>query len=129
MEFNDNSPIYQQIADLVMEKILTGQWNADDRIPSVRETASSLEVNPNTVAHAYAYLQEQGIIYNQRGIGYHVAPEGAAQARSLKREAFIRGQLPVVFRTMQVLNMSIDELTELYQQYIRNKEIRNENEQ
>lgn len=133
MEFKEDKPIYQQIADLVMEKILTGQWHSGDRIPSVRETASGMEVNPNTVAHAYTYLQEQGIIYNQRGIGYHVAPEGREKARRLKRESFIRRELPEVFRTMEALGMSIGELTGLYREYGRenaaNEEKEHEDEQ
>ena len=126
MEFKENRPIYMQIADLVMEKILTGEWKVSDRVPSVREIAASVEVNPNTVVHAYSYLQEQGIIYNRRGIGYHVASEGDRRARELKREIFVREVLPEVFRTMRALGMDMEELKRLYQEF-ESKEIHERN--
>jgi DNA-binding transcriptional regulator YhcF (GntR family) len=128
MEFNDNRPIYLQIADLVMEKIVAGEWGEADRIPSVRETAASVEVNPNTVVHAYSYLQEQGIIYNRRGIGYHVAPEGDRKAREVKRRNFIRQVLPEVFRTMRTLDMGMDELQRFYREFEEGERTKHENE-
>jgi DNA-binding transcriptional regulator YhcF (GntR family) len=127
MEFKDDRPIYMQIADLVMEKILSGEWGESDRIPSVRETASSVEVNPNTVVHAYTYLQEQGIIYNRRGIGYHVAPDGESRARELKRETFVREVLPQVFRTMRALDMDMEELGRLYRDFEHNTDSERKN--
>ncbi|HRN58369.1 MAG TPA: GntR family transcriptional regulator, partial [Agriterribacter sp.] len=51
MQFKDSQSIYLQIADYVCEKILLGEWKAEQRIPSVRELAVQLEVNPNTVMH------------------------------------------------------------------------------
>ena len=58
MEFHKKDAIYLQIADLMCERILRGTWPENERIPSVRELAVSLEVNPNTVMRTYAYLQE-----------------------------------------------------------------------
>jgi GntR family transcriptional regulator len=129
MEFNDNRPIYLQIADLVMEKIITATWQAHDRIPSVRELAVSLEVNPNTVMHAYTFLQEQGIVYNRRGIGYHVAENGGSGAKKLKRSEFVKGELPRIFRTMKVLDIEADEMKKMYEEYMSNMEEIYENEQ
>ncbi|MFP4267363.1 MAG: GntR family transcriptional regulator [Spirochaetaceae bacterium] len=117
MEFNENRPIYLQIADLVMEKIIHGVWKGGDRIPSVRELAVSLEVNPNTVIHAYGYLQDNGIIHNRRGIGYHVSEEGREAAKKFKREEFLSRELPGIFRAMQVLDIGIDEIKTLYDEY------------
>ena len=78
MEFRQNRPIYLQIADLIADDILNGKWQPGARIPSVRELSVSVEVNPNTAMRAYAYLQDQGIIVNRRGIGYFAA-QGAVQ--------------------------------------------------
>ncbi|MFO7849793.1 MAG: GntR family transcriptional regulator, partial [Spirochaetia bacterium] len=100
MEFNENRPIYLQIADLVMEKIINGVWKEGDRIPSVRELAVSLEVNPNTVMHSYGHLQDNGIIHNRRGIGYHVSEKGREEAKKFKRAEFLSKELPEIFRTM-----------------------------
>ena len=57
MQFRETRPIYLQIADYVCEKILLRQWNAGERIPSVRELAVTLEVNPNTVMRTVEFLQ------------------------------------------------------------------------
>ena len=67
MEFKENRPIFIQIADDFCDQILQGTLKADDRIPSVRETAAAFQVNPNTVVRTYSHLQEKGIIRNQRG--------------------------------------------------------------
>ena len=75
MEFRENQPIYMQIADYFCNNILSTEWKQDEKIPSVREVAVIMEVNPNTAMRAYTYLQEKEIIYNKRGIGYFVAPE------------------------------------------------------
>ena len=69
MEFNQPKGIYQQIADQVRDRIAGGEWPAGDRIPSVREMAVNLGVNPNTVTRSYQTLQDKGIIENRRGIG------------------------------------------------------------
>ena len=76
MEFRDNEAIYLQIAALVSDNILLGKWPGEQKIPSVRDLAVELEVNPNTVMRSYEFLQNQGIIYNKRGLGLFVAPDG-----------------------------------------------------
>ena len=53
MEFGKDQAIYLQIADLICENILSGEWAAETKIPSVRELAINLEVNPNTVMRTY----------------------------------------------------------------------------
>ena len=75
MEFNQPKGIYQQIAEQVRERIAGGEWAGGDRIPSVREMAVTLGVNPNTVTRSYQSLLENAIIENRRGIGYFVAEE------------------------------------------------------
>ena len=54
--FGDNRPIYLQISGWICEKILRGEWVADQRIPSLRELGVLLEVNPNTVVRTCEYL-------------------------------------------------------------------------
>jgi GntR family transcriptional regulator len=117
MEFKEKHSIYLQIASLFFDKILLKEWRADDRVPSIRELAISLEVNPNTIVRTYTYLQEKGIIYNKRGIGYFVTIEGYNIACSLKKEAFINEEMPGLFNTMDLLNMSIDDIGKLYEEY------------
>ncbi|MEQ9218439.1 MAG: GntR family transcriptional regulator [Cyclobacteriaceae bacterium] len=117
MEFNDNQAIYLQIADLFCENILRKKWNPGDRIPSVREMAVDIEVNPNTVMRTFNYLQEKGIIYNKRGIGYFVSDDGFDKTRSLKKEDFINQELPRFFKMMELLKLNISDLESLYHSY------------
>jgi GntR family transcriptional regulator len=114
MEFTQNQAIYMQIADRLCENILTGAWKPGDRVPSVRELAEQTEVNPNTVMRTFGYLQDQGIVQNQRGIGYFVAPGAYEITRARMRESFVGIELPRVFRTMDLLRMGFDELQSLY---------------
>lgn len=117
MDFVETQAIYQQVADHVCEKILRRAWPEDERIPSVRELAMDLQVNPNTVNKAYAYLQDRDLIHNKRGIGYFVSAGAVGRTRSLKREEFFTEELPRVFRTMDLLGVSSDEIADRYDAY------------
>ncbi|MFO8066393.1 MAG: GntR family transcriptional regulator [Bacteroidales bacterium] len=114
MEFIENQSIYMQIADVFCENILSGKWKANERIPSVRDIAVQMEVNPNTAMRAFIYLQDRGIIYNKRGIGYFVEENGFDKALSLKREEFIKRDIPNIMRTMKLLNISCKDMEKLY---------------
>jgi DNA-binding transcriptional regulator YhcF (GntR family) len=117
MDFRDDQAIYLQIADLFCENILLGKWNPGDRIPSVREMAVSIEVNPNTVMRTFTYLQEKGIIYNKRGIGYFVSDDGLRKTKSLRKEEFVVNELPRFFKAMQLLNLTMDDMKDYFQQF------------
>ncbi|MGM0498124.1 MAG: GntR family transcriptional regulator [Bacteroidota bacterium] len=114
MEFRENQAIYLQIADIIIENILLKKWPEGDRVPSVREMAVQLEVNPNTVARTFNYLQEKEIIFNKRGIGYFVADNGYERAKAVKREEFIKHDAPAFFKKMELLEMSLEELYKVY---------------
>jgi len=117
MEFDGKQAIYLQIADLVCENILKGVWKPGERIPSIRDLASQLSVNPNTVVKTYAYLESQGIIVNQRGIGFFVAEGGYDEVLRVKREYFLSRECPRFFRQMKLVRLSWEELRRLYDQF------------
>ncbi|HSV89067.1 MAG TPA: GntR family transcriptional regulator [Bacteroidales bacterium] len=110
MDFFENQPIYLQIANHFCENILLQKWKPNERIPSVRDIAVALEVNPNTAMRAFIYLQDKGIIYNKRGIGYYVSEQGFNKALEHKRAMFIEKEMPLVLKTMKLLNISFEEL-------------------
>lgn len=122
MQFEKDKPIYAQIVDRIIENILKNKWKADERIPSVREMAVELEVNPNTVVRSYSYLQEQGLIYNQRGIGYFVMEDGKEKAKQIMRSEFIEKELPSFFKTLRLLGMDMKEVEQNYVTYRRREE-------
>jgi DNA-binding transcriptional regulator YhcF (GntR family) len=116
MEFRQNQAIYLQIADHISERILSGTWAEGERIPSIREMSEDIAVNPNTVMRSYSYLQDLGIIYNQRGIGYFVAEGAHQKTLELKKKNFIRRELPRIFRTMDLLHLTCEDLRVLQQE-------------
>jgi GntR family transcriptional regulator len=113
MEFADKQAIYLQIAERVCEFILSGQWSDGERIPSVREIAVMMEVNPNTANRAYDFLQSQGVIYNKRGIGYFVAEDGHLKTIELRRTEFLENEVPSFFKTMKLLGFTCSDLEKL----------------
>ncbi|KAA3437808.1 GntR family transcriptional regulator [Rufibacter hautae] len=117
MEFRNNEAIYLQIASHVSENILLGKWLPEDKIPSVRELAVQLQVNPNTVMRTFEYLQNQEVIYNKRGIGFFVTPEGVEKVKHHRKERFLQQDLPEFFRNVFLLDISLDELQKRYEQF------------
>ena len=112
MEFNEPRGIYLQIADQIRDRILQGEWGAGERIPSIRELAIELGVNPNTVTRSYQELLAWGVVVNQRGRGYFVTERAAERALGTMREEFMRDELPKLVRAMQTLDIGIEELGE-----------------
>ena len=113
MDFNQNKPIYLQIADSICEKILSGEYLPDERILSVRELGVSLGVNPNTIARVYEHLQGMEIIYNKRGIGYFVAPDAPERILQMQRDEFLKNELPAMVKKMKLLGIPLEVLKEM----------------
>jgi len=118
MDFNPNKAIFLQIADHICEHILLGKWAIETKIPSVRELAIEIAVNPNTVMRTYDFLQQKGIISNKRGVGFFVTTDSAAQIKKYKKEVFVKEDLPQVFRNIYLLDISLEELRERYDAFI-----------
>lgn len=121
MDFNNTQAIYLQIADYVCDKIQLKIWKDDEKIPSVRELAVMLEVNPNTVMRSYEYLQHQEIIYTKRGMGYFTQANAAGNILKTRREQFIQEELPLIFKKMELLNIPVTDLQARYQQFTDQK--------
>ena len=118
MDFDNGKPIYLQIVDFFYENILVKRWLENERIPSVRELAMMVEVNPNTAIRAFNHLQELEVIYNKRGIGYFVSENGYQKVLSVKRGEFMEVTLPDVFKKMRMLDVEFEEVKSSYDQYI-----------
>ena len=114
MMFTNDKPIFQQMADRLEDEILALVYQDDDRIPSVREYAVSLEVNTNTAVKAYEQLARANIIYNKRGMGYYVTPGAREQILQQRRQAFLQEQLPELFRQMRLLDIGIGDVEQAW---------------
>ena len=121
MQFNNSGQaIYLQIVDYVCEKVLLGEWAAESKIPSVRELAVQLEVNPNTVARTYEFLKQQDIIYDKRGIGYFISENGPGNAMAYRKHEFTEKEMPAVFRIMHMLGIEIEDLKTRFEKFKKN---------
>lgn len=105
-----------QISDHLCEEIIKNIWPLEEKVPSIREMAVSLEVNPNTVVRSYAMLEQAGIIEMKRGIGYFVSSKAKQKILDIKKAAFLHEELPRVFKAMDLLNINMDEMIGLYQE-------------
>ena len=79
-------PIYVQIVNQVKTGIAMGRLLPEDPLPSVRQLALELAVNPNTVARAYLDLEHEGVIYKRQGAGTFVSSQGVEMSRNARRK-------------------------------------------
>ncbi|GFN23420.1 MAG: GntR family transcriptional regulator [Thermoanaerobacteraceae bacterium] len=89
LDFRDRRPLHEQIKDQVKKLIITGVLQPDERIPSVRELAQMLAVNPNTIQRAYKELEAEGYIYSIRSKGSFVAQRDPTVSNP-RREELLR---------------------------------------
>jgi len=114
MEYKTDKPIYLQIADYICNNIIQNHWRENERIPSVRDLSVLLGVNPNTVVRSFDNVEQQGIIYNKRGIGYFVSDDAKQQILEIYKKDFFTGLLPEVFRKMKLYGINIEEINQAY---------------
>jgi len=116
MEFNNNIPIYLQIIDNIKQDIVVDKLKAGQKMPSVRELAGILKVNPNTIQRVYQELDREKITYTRRGMGTYVTEEGKTIS-SLKEEISRKIILDFV-EGMNKLGFSNEELISTLKEYL-----------
>ena len=119
MNWDNHIPLHVQIAELVQKQILQQKYKQGERIPSVREMAMSVEVNPNTVAKSYEILADKGVIQIQRGQGYFVHSNAIILLKEELKKQFLTQQLEEFFKTIRLLDISFVEINTLYQSYLQ----------
>jgi GntR family transcriptional regulator len=113
MEFKSNRGIFLQIADNLCNQILEGKLLPEERVLSVRELAVELEVNRNTVMRSYAYLQDEGIFENKRGVGFFVSKFAIKKINDREKKDFFENELPFLLKKIELLKLNSEDLTEL----------------
>ncbi len=112
MQFNINNssgrPVYQQIIDQVKRDIALGRLIKNEKLPTVRQLAGQLAINPNTIGKAYRQLEQQGIIVTKAGAGAFVANLDSSLSRSV-REKLISEELERI--AVDAFHMQIDRQT------------------
>ena len=118
MNFKDNKAIYLQIADRIGDQIIAGTLTPEGKVPSVRELAAEIEVNANTVARTFDHLQQNGIIYTKRGLGYFVCPDAKEKIVGLRRDQLTQGEMDYFMGQLKAVGITPAELQALYSDYL-----------
>lgn len=109
IEFDNNQPIYIQIMNYIKGEIITGKLKPGDKIPSVRELAAELQINPNTVQRTFQELEREEIVETRRGMGRYVTGREEtimAIKKEMSKEVldrFIRGMQELGFQGEEIL--------------------------
>ena len=108
LNYRDSRPIYEQIKESVRKLILSGAMTAGERLPSVRELAADLAINPNTIQRAYRELESEGFIYSIAGKGSFAADR--ADIGAVQKTAYFE-KFAAAARELLLLGMTVEELS------------------
>ena len=108
--WRDDQPIYRQIRDRVVAAVLEGGLKEGEALPSVRQVAVDLQVNPLTVSKAYQELADEGLIERRRGVGMFVVEGARAALTRREREVFLKEEWPALLERIRRLGLDPDTL-------------------
>lgn len=111
LNYGDHRPIYEQIKEKTKEYIINGAMNEHEKLPSVREVAAQLAINPNTIQKAYKELEMEGYVYSQKAKGYFVAPMKKSVQFIKREEAF--GELESIVKELKYLGAEKREIEDI----------------
>ena len=110
---NDHTSIYLQIAKMLEDGILRGEYPEESQVPSTNELARAFNINPATAAKGINRLVDEGLLYKRRGIGMFVAEGALKTLQARRRKAFAGEQARALVREAMRLGMSQEELLQL----------------
>lgn len=108
--WDQNTPIYQQLRDRTIASILSGELTEGDLLPSVRQVAVDLQINPLTVSKAYQGLVDEALVELQRGIGMRIKAGAKEKLLEAEREYFLSHDWPKILQRMARLGLEFDDL-------------------
>ena len=111
LDFGDSRPLYEQIKEKIRELIVKGALLSGEQIPSVRDMARDMAINPNTIQKAYKELEGEGFIVVMRGRGYFVAPRDYTKEKA-PADDLLR-QLKKIADELKFLGMKDEEIIEI----------------
>lgn len=114
-----SDPIYRQLVDQVRRLVAGGQLAPGDGLPSVREVAQQLTVNPMTVSKAYGLLETEGVLVRRRGVGMAVAERSSRPPDAVGRAALLRPTLERAAREARELELDPATVLSLFTQVLK----------
>jgi len=115
MNFDQKTPIYQQLAESIRQDILTGALKEENAIPSVRQISVEYGLNPQTVLNATQLLIQEGLLEKRRGLGMFVQKQARKQLNTSASERFRNETVQALVQEAQLLSISREDLIELIQ--------------
>ena len=114
LDYRDPRPIYEQIVERITELAITGVLPPHEKLPSVRQLAMELSINPNTIQRSYQILEQNGVIYSQKGRGSFVSE--SFESLRQERERDILRQIKKLAVDALRLNMEREKLVDQIEQ-------------
>jgi GntR family transcriptional regulator len=108
--WNDDQPIYRQITDVIIGRVLDGTYPEGELLPSVRACADEFDVSPLTAAKVFQELDKEELTIKRRGIGAEVSPGSRSDLLKREREKFMKVEWPEVLERMKQLGINLKDL-------------------
>lgn len=115
--FTSGKPVYLQISDRIIKSVLSGEYRPGQQIPAVRQLALEAAVNPNTVQHAFAELEHDGIIISKGTMGRYVTED--AQVVEICRKKMAQQIVVNFIENMRQLSISNEEAIAMIEEAIK----------
>lgn len=109
-DWKEDQPIYRQLRDKVASAILEGSLREGEALPSVRNVAVEMQINPLTASKAYQELVSQELVEKRRGLGMFVIKGARAKLLQGEKKKFLEEEWPEIVARIQALEMDIDDL-------------------
>ena len=111
MKWNDQTPIFRQLKEKVVELIMDGEVAEGEAVPSVRQVAADYQINPLTVSKAYQELVDEQVLEKKRGLGMFVTTGAKDKLFDEEKRQFLMVEWPRILTRIRRLGLSVEELT------------------
>lgn len=112
VEWNDKQPIYKQLKDMVVERIMDGSFAEGNAVPSVRQVASDYQINHLTVGKAYQELVDAELLEKRRGLGMFVTKGARKALTHNEQHSFINEEVPAFAERVRILGLDMKGVVE-----------------
>jgi GntR family transcriptional regulator len=120
-DWDQSSPIYRQLRDMVVAMIIDGTLSEGDALPSVRQVASDYRVNPLTVLKSFQQLVDEDLVEKRRGVGMFVKKGARHAALRDERDKFLHEDWPRILELLERLGLTPEQLLEKKRSHLRPK--------
>jgi GntR family transcriptional regulator len=111
--WDDSQPIYQQLRERTIARILAGELGEGEPLPSVRQIAIEMQINPITVSKAYQMLVDEQLVEKRRGLGMFVIAGARKRLLASEREHFLQHEWPQLLLRIQNLGIDLEQIQQL----------------